>query len=66
MLNDFIPMFVNKPNAHLVTEAIEEITETGIKTKNGQKIQVDLIVLATGFKIEDSICGFKTVGKQYN
>ena len=47
----------------LVTEGIEEITETGIKTKHGQEIQVDLIILATGFKIEDSICGFDIFGK---
>jgi cation diffusion facilitator CzcD-associated flavoprotein CzcO len=67
LMNDFIPMFVNKSNAHLITDSIEEITETGIMTKSsaGQSAvyEVDLIVMATGFHIEDSICGFKTIGK---
>ena len=33
LINDYLPMFVNKTNAHLITESIEEFTETGIKTK---------------------------------
>ena len=65
MMNDFVPMFANKPNAHLITDGIDQITENGIKIKNGggQEIEVDLIVLCTGFKIEDSICGFEIVGQ---
>ena len=63
MMNDFAPMFVNKSNSHLITEGIEEITGTGIKTKIGDVIEVDLIVLATGFQIEDSIVGFEVLGK---
>ena len=63
LTNEWCPMFVNYPNAHLETDGIEEITETGIRTKDGRLIEVDLIVLATGFDIEDSICGFKTVGR---
>ena len=63
LLNDYLPMFVNKENAHLITSTIEEFTETGIKTKDQQEITVDLVVLATGFKIEDSICGFEIIGK---
>jgi len=62
-MNDFVPMFANKPNAHLITEGIEEFTETGIKSKTGQEIDLDLAVLATGFKIEESICGFEIIGK---
>ena len=56
-------MFVNKKNSHLITNTIQEFTETGIKTKDQQEITVDLVVLATGFKIEDSICGFEIIGK---
>ena len=63
LLNDYLPMFVNKQNVHLITDTIEEFTETGIKTKDQQEITVDLVVLATGFKIEDSICGFEIIGK---
>ena len=63
LINDFLPMFVNKQNSHLITDTIQEFTETGIKTKDQQEITVDLVVLATGFKIEDSICGFEIIGK---
>ena len=63
LINDFLPMFVNKQNSHLITDTIQEFTETGIKTKDQQEITVDLVILATGFKIEDSICGFEIIGK---
>ena len=46
-----------------LTEGIEEFTETGIKSKTGQEIDIDLAILATGFKIEESICGFEIIGK---
>jgi cation diffusion facilitator CzcD-associated flavoprotein CzcO len=36
-------------NAQLVTAAIEEITPRGIRTDDGREIEVDLLVLATGF-----------------
>ena len=65
MINDFLPMFVNKSNAHLITDTIEEFTESGIKVKGSdEEINVDLVILATGFKIEESICGFETIGKE--
>ena len=63
LINDYLPIFVNKPNAHLINDSIEEFTETGIKTNDGQEIDLDLVVLATGFKIEESICGFEIIGK---
>lgn len=37
------------PNAELVTEAISEITPTGIRTTDGTDHPVDVIVFATGF-----------------
>ena len=64
LMNDFLPMFANKSNAHLVTKGIKEIKESSIVTNdNDQEIPVDLIILATGFQIEDSIVGFETIGK---
>ena len=63
LINDYLPIFVDKPNAHLINDSIEEFTETGIKTNDGQEIDLDLVVLATGFKIEESICGFEIIGK---
>ena len=62
--NEYLPIFVegNDPRAELVTDPVEEITETGIKTKHGH-FDLDVIVYATGFDIEESICGFEAFGQ---
>ena len=39
----------NSPNLELVTEGIEEILPTGIRTRDGREIDVDVIILATGY-----------------
>jgi cation diffusion facilitator CzcD-associated flavoprotein CzcO len=49
-------------NAQLVTSAIEEITPRGIRTCDGREIDVDLLVLATGFSAHNymrpmNLCG---------
>jgi cation diffusion facilitator CzcD-associated flavoprotein CzcO len=38
-----------QPNVELVTEAITEVTETGVKTADGRHREVDAIVYGTGF-----------------
>jgi cation diffusion facilitator CzcD-associated flavoprotein CzcO len=40
---------IQSPNAELVTSAIERITPRGIETTDGREIEVDLLILATGF-----------------
>lgn len=40
---------IQKPNAHLITEGIECITETGIQTTDGKQHDLDVLVLSTGF-----------------
>ncbi len=46
-------MAFNRPNVTLVdlreTGAIEEITETGLRTQNGDHVEFDMLVYATGF-----------------
>jgi cation diffusion facilitator CzcD-associated flavoprotein CzcO len=44
---------IQKPNARLVTDAIACIEESGIRTADGQLIELDILVLATGFKAHD-------------
>ncbi len=46
--NLFYPAF-NEPNLELVTDPIESITPTGVRTADGREREVDLIVYATGF-----------------
>lgn len=40
---------IQKPNAHLITEGIERITEHGVITKDGALHELDVLVLSTGF-----------------
>ena len=42
-----------------MTDAIEHVTANGIKTGK-EEFKLDMIVYATGFYIEGSICGFDT------
>ncbi len=39
---------LHQPNCSVVTDTIEEVTETGILTTSGQTIEADMIVTATG------------------
>jgi len=50
--NDYYPALC-QPNARVVTDAIREITETGIVTADGTTHEIDVIVLCTGFKVTD-------------
>ncbi len=43
-----------RENVALVTEAIEAVTDDAIVTSDGQRHQVDVIVVATGFRATDS------------
>jgi cyclohexanone monooxygenase len=46
--NDFYPTF-NRPNVALVTEPIERVIATGVKTADGVERKVDVVILATGY-----------------
>lgn len=46
--DDYLPTF-NRPNVHLITENIVEITENEIITNDGKKHEINCIVWATGF-----------------
>ena len=50
--NDFYPALC-QPNAALVTDAIREITPTGVVTEDGFRRDADVIVLATGYHVAD-------------
>ena len=41
-----------QPNAEVVNEGIAEVTETGLRTKDGVHHEVDTIILCTGFKVQ--------------
>ncbi|MFT3857493.1 MAG: NAD(P)/FAD-dependent oxidoreductase [Aquabacterium sp.] len=62
--NKWYPMF-NRPNVELVTDAIREITPTGIVTQDGKERKADCIVLGTGFVVDPRIYmkDFELIGR---
>jgi cation diffusion facilitator CzcD-associated flavoprotein CzcO len=51
--NTYLATF-NRDNVVLETDPIAEVTETGIRTAGGIEHELDVLVLATGFKVFDS------------
>jgi cation diffusion facilitator CzcD-associated flavoprotein CzcO len=51
--NDYLPTF-NRRNVSLVTDTIERITPDGVRTSDGKLHEVDVLILATGFKVFES------------
>jgi cation diffusion facilitator CzcD-associated flavoprotein CzcO len=48
--NEYVRTF-NRDNVHLATVAIEEITPEGVRTSDGVLHPIDVLVLATGYKV---------------
>jgi cation diffusion facilitator CzcD-associated flavoprotein CzcO len=51
--NEYLATF-NRENVTLETDPIARVTESGIQTETGTEHAVDVLVLATGFKVFDS------------
>jgi cation diffusion facilitator CzcD-associated flavoprotein CzcO len=43
---------IQRPNAELVTEGIERVGPGGVRTRDGRLHELDVLVLATGFKAD--------------
>lgn len=63
--NNYFSTFA-RDNVDLVTDSIERITPTGIRTKDGVERQIDVLILATGFKLfdKDNLPTFKVLGRE--
>lgn len=59
--DDYLPA-VQKPNVDLITEGIEAVTETGVRTKDGRDHPTDVLILATGFKPFDILESIEVTG----
>ncbi len=51
--NTYLSTF-NRDNVELVTEPIDKITGSGVATVDGETRDVDVLILATGFKVMDT------------
>ena len=60
--NDWLPTF-SRPNVELVTEPIERVTPAGVRVAGGREIEVDAIVLGTGFAASEFLAPMEIRGR---
>ncbi|HTJ46517.1 MAG TPA: NAD(P)/FAD-dependent oxidoreductase [Kofleriaceae bacterium] len=60
--NDWYPTLA-RANVELVTDGIERIEASGIRTKDGALREVDAIILGTGFRVADYLSPVRIVGR---
>ncbi len=54
---------IQKPNAELVTEAIERVEAGGVRTADGKLHELDVLVLATGFRVDRFMRPMEVIGR---
>jgi cation diffusion facilitator CzcD-associated flavoprotein CzcO len=53
---------IQRPNATLVTEGIDRIETAGVRTRDGELHPLDVLVLATGFRVDSFVRPMRVVG----
>jgi cation diffusion facilitator CzcD-associated flavoprotein CzcO len=54
---------IQRPNAKLVTEGIERVEKTGVRTSDGKLHELDVLILATGFRVDRFMRPMEVVGR---
>jgi 4-hydroxyacetophenone monooxygenase len=54
---------LKRPNVHVVTDPIAEITTRGVKTKSGVEYEVDVLLYGTGFQASRFLFPMKVTGR---
>ena len=54
---------IQRPNASLVTERIAQIEPAGVRTRDGELHALDVLVLATGFRVDRFLRPIEVVGR---
>ncbi len=54
---------IQKPNAELVTSGIERVEPAGVRTRDGHMHELDLLVLATGFRADRFMRPIDVIGR---
>jgi cation diffusion facilitator CzcD-associated flavoprotein CzcO len=54
---------IQRPNARLVTEGIERIEKAGVRTRDGKLHELDVLVLATGFRVDRFMRPMEVLGR---
>jgi len=60
--DEYLSCFKDNTHVHLETAPIKAVTRTGVDTRDGHH-ELDILVYATGFDIQASICSFPTYGR---
>jgi 4-hydroxyacetophenone monooxygenase len=61
--NGILPATYARENVALETAGIERITETGIRTRDGRDVEVDVLIYGTGFTASEFLMPLKVVGR---
>ncbi|SRX92272.1 flavin-containing monooxygenase FMO [Phenylobacterium zucineum HLK1] [Mycobacterium shimoidei] len=54
---------IQRPNAHLIAEHIDRVEAAGVRTKDGVLHRLDVLVLATGFRVDRFLRPIEVVGR---
>jgi cation diffusion facilitator CzcD-associated flavoprotein CzcO len=54
---------IQKPNADLVTEGIARVEAGGVRTRDGRLHELDVLVLATGFRVDRFVRPVEVIGR---
>ncbi len=54
---------IQRPNAELVTSGIDRIEPTGVRTRDGRLHELDVLVLATGFRVDRFMRPMEVIGR---
>ena len=57
------PMSLQRPNVHLETDAIAEVTPSGVLMADGTLVEVDVIIYGTGFRASQFLTPMRVVGR---
>ena len=60
--NEYYPA-LTRSNVEVITDGIQQITETGVLTKDGNQRNVDAIIIATGFQAAEEVSRFAVKGR---
>ncbi len=63
ILSDGFYEAIQRDNAELVTDAIECIEPQGVRTRDGRLHELDVLVLATGFRVSNFVRPMQVIGR---
>jgi cation diffusion facilitator CzcD-associated flavoprotein CzcO len=54
---------IQRPHARLVTQGIERVEPSGVRTRDGRLHELDVLVLATGFRVDRFVRPMQVLGR---